>query len=292
MFKIRLLAGRLVLFTYFTLIVPALVLGTTEDDSVQKTEVLARIGGYVQRYYDQMQSVVSQETVILHSMSHDARPLFPSRQLVYELRIEWDPVAEIGQRAKAVRELLSVNGRDPRPSDTPSCTDPKAMASEPLAMLLPETQNDYEFILVGQREVDDQLAVLVEYRSIAKASAEVEWSDECITIELEGRTRGRIWAEKATGQVLRFEEALTGPFTVPVPIDQQRLGSPLRLVVERVDTSIRYKPVRFTDPTETLLLPASIDRLTVVKNAGVPRMLMLQSFSRYRRFLTEASIVQ
>ena len=77
-----------------------------------------------------------------------------------------------------------------------------------------------------------------------------------------------------------------------MPIDQQRLGSPLRLVVERVDTSIRYKPVRFTDPTETLLLPASIDRLTVVKNAGVPRMLMLQSFSRYRRFLTEASIVQ
>ncbi len=273
-------------------VVPVLVLGTTEDDSVQKTEVLGRIGGYVQRYYAQMQSVISQETVILHSMSHDARPLFPSRQLVYELRIEWDPVAEIGQRAKAVRELLSVNGRDPRPSDTPSCTDPKAMASELLAMLLPETQNDYEFVLAGEREVDGQLAVLIEYRSIAKASAEVEWSDECITIELEGRTRGRIWAEKATGQVLRFEEALTGPFTVPVPFDQQRLGSPLRLVVERVDTSIRYKPVQFTDPAETLLLPASIDRLTIVKNAGVPRMLMLQSFSRYRRFLTEASIVQ
>ena len=292
MFKLRLLTGRLVLFTYLILIVPVLVLGTTKDDSVQKTEVLTRISAYVQRYYAQMQSVVSQETVILHSMGHDARPLFPSRRLVYELRIEWDPVAEIGQRAKVVRELLSVNGRDPRPSDTPSCTDPKAMASEPLAMLLPEAQNDYEFVLAGQREVDGQLAVLVEYRSIAKASAEVEWSDECITIELEGRTRGRILAEKATGRVLRFEEALTGPFTVPVPLDQQRLGGPRRLVVERVDTSIRYKPVQFTEPTETLLLPASIDRLTVVKNAGIPRMLMLQSFSRYQRFLTGARIVQ
>ena len=89
MFKLRLLTGRLVLFAYLIFIAPVLVIGIVKDDSVQKTGVLTRIGKYVQRYYNRMQSVVSQETVILHLMGYDARPLVPSRQLVYELGIEW-----------------------------------------------------------------------------------------------------------------------------------------------------------------------------------------------------------
>ena len=53
-----------------------------------------------------------------------------------------------------------------------------------------------------------------------------------------------------------------------------------------------FGPVKFVDPDETLMLPASVDSLQVVRNAGVPRSRKTQRFSNYRRFITGGRIVQ
>jgi hypothetical protein len=63
------------------------------------------------------------------------------------------------------------------------------------------------------------------------------------------------------------------------------------MVIGHASTTIRYKPVTFADPEETLLLPASIETLTVIRNADVPRMLRIQAFANYRRFVTEGRVV-
>jgi hypothetical protein len=55
--------------------------------------------------------------------------------------------------------------------------------------------------------------------------------------------------------------------------------------------SIRYKPVAFADPDETLLLPASIDSVTVIRNSGVPRLRTTQTFANYRRYVTGGRLV-
>jgi hypothetical protein len=63
-------------------------------------------------------------------------------------------------------------------------------------------------------------------------------------------------------------------------------------LIERADTSIRYKRVTFQEPEEAILLPASIHTLTVIRNSGAPRVRMNQVFSDYRRFVTEGRIIQ
>ena len=64
------------------------------------------------------------------------------------------------------------------------------------------------------------------------------------------------------------------------------------MTIERADTSIRYRQVTFQDPEETLLVPSSIDTVTVIRNSGAPRVRKTQRFTDYRRFVTGGRIVQ
>ena len=58
----------------------------------------------------------------------------------------------------------------------------------------------------------------------------------------------------------------------------------------REDTTIRYKKVVFSDPDESLLLPESIDMLSVV-SGGLQSTRRSQVYSDYKRFVTGAKIV-
>jgi len=64
-----------------------------------------------------------------------------------------------------------------------------------------------------------------------------------------------------------------------------------RWVLERMDTSIRFKPVTFKDPDETLMLPASASSLHITHGAGTPRLRTSVEYAGYRRFLTGARVV-
>ncbi len=61
--------------------------------------------------------------------------------------------------------------------------------------------------------------------------------------------------------------------------------------MERWDTSIRFKPVTFQDPEETLILPASATSLRITRGSGSPRLRTSTQYSSYRRFITGARIV-
>ena len=63
------------------------------------------------------------------------------------------------------------------------------------------------------------------------------------------------------------------------------------MVIERADSSIRYRPVRFSDPDETLQLPASIELMTVWRNATSQRLFITHDVSNYRRFDTRSRIL-
>jgi hypothetical protein len=55
--------------------------------------------------------------------------------------------------------------------------------------------------------------------------------------------------------------------------------------------TIRYKTVAFSDPEEELLLPESIESLTVVRG-GLESTRRRQTFSEYKRFVTGGRVVQ
>ena len=100
-----------------------------------------------------------------------------------------------------------------------------------------------------------------------------------------------MWADPETSRILRVDEQLTGMVDIPVPPKQQRVGAPMFMTIERADTSILYREVTFRDPDETLLLPATVESLAIVRNSGSPRVRITQSFSNYRRFVTGSRIV-
>jgi hypothetical protein len=256
--------------------------------------LLARVGEQVERYFARAQSIVCQETVRLQSLGADLMTDGSHvRQLVYELRMTWDPPSngEGPPDANVLREIITIDGRPPRPKDEPGWMDPKPVSPEPLAMLLPARQRDYAFTWAGTGRVDGRPAAMLDYRSLESGPVKVTRRNDCISIELPGRSRGRVWIDQETGDVLRLDERLTGMFDVDVPPERRR-PPPLPMTIERADSSIRYKRVAFQGPEEVLMLPASIETLTVIRNAGAPRVRKSQVFSNYRRFVTEGRIVQ
>ena len=61
--------------------------------------------------------------------------------------------------------------------------------------------------------------------------------------------------------------------------------------VERLDTTYRFKRVRFADPEETIVLPVSSTSLRVTHGAGTPRTRVTTEYKQYRRFITGGRIV-
>jgi hypothetical protein len=265
-----------------------------ERPSIPAEHVLARVAEAVERYYARAQSLICRESVRLQSLGADLlSDSSASRNLDYDLRVEWDPATDGDvPEANVLRQLVRVNGRAPRPKDEPGCMDPRAVSPEPLSMFLPKGQRDYVFTVAGTAKIDKRDAWMLDYRGREPGPVSVTWKKECFSIELPGRSRGRAWIDVETGDVLRLDEHLTGMVDITLPKERRPFGGPNFVVIERLDSSVRYRPVTFDDPAEVLMLPASISTVQVVRNAGVPRLRTEQVFSRYQRFLTGGRVVQ
>lgn len=256
--------------------------------------VLRDVGQRVQQWYGRAQSIVSVETVAIQPLRYDMAPDGFPRRLSYELRVAWDPdQAAPGEfpEATILRQLITINGRPPRPRDEPGCMDPKSVSPEPLTMLLPSHRERFRFSLAGTTRVDGRAALMIDYQGVVRGAPKVEWTKECVSIELPGRSRGRIWVDAESHDVVRLDEQLVGLFDFAVPREHARPGSPTSMTIERADSSIRYRRVEFDDPPETLMLPASVDIVQIVRGGGVQRHRISQRFTDYRRFVTEGRIL-
>ena len=261
------------------------------SSSENLARTLARVGQQVERWYARARNVVSTETVRIQPLRRDLTPVGFPRRLTFELRVGWDP-RRTGPdgvpEATVLRQPVGENGRSARDS---GCMDPKPVSPELLAMLLPSRLGESEFSAAGTARVDGRSALRIDYRGRGTAPPEITWTDACVSVTLPGRSRGRIWVDAETYDVLRLDERLVGTFEFDVPRDYVRRGAARSMIIERADSSIRYKRVEFQDPEETLLLPAAIDAITVIRGGGTQRVRITQRFSDYRRFLTGGRMV-
>jgi hypothetical protein len=256
--------------------------------------VLAQVGASVHRYYARARSIICIETVTLQPLSYNlsADTNF-ARKLQYELRVAWEP-GEDGRAGEASvqRQLIKVNNRAPRPKDKPGCLDPRDVSPEPLSMLLPAGQQDYTFTLAGRGKVNGRPALLLDFRARAAGPISATWQEDCFSLDIPGRSRGRVWIDPQTGDVLRLDERLTGMIDFTLPPAHREPGGPNSITIERLDSSIVYRPVTFDDPEETLLVPSTVDTVTIIRNSGTPRLRTTRSFTNYRRFVTAGRILQ
>jgi hypothetical protein len=258
-------------------------------------DTLARVGARLVEWYSRAQSIVSEEAVLITPLRADLSSADFPRRLAYELRVAWDPDST-GPGAlpepSVLRQILTVNGRVPRDGDEPGCMDPKPITPEPLTMLLPAEREGFAFAYAGAGRVDGRAALMLDYKGVAPGTPDVQWTKECVSVSLPGRSRGRIWIDAATHDVLRLDQHLTGMFDFRVPREHQRRGGPTSMTIERADSSIRYRRVDFEQPAETLMLPVEVDTVTVVRNGGFQRTRITQRFSGFKRFLGDARIVE
>ena len=254
---------------------------------------LDRIGDRVAAYYTNAQSIVALETVRIQPENRNLQPEGLARVLVYDLRVEWSPPSGDGHppQANIIRDLVSVNGKPPKPGDEDKCMDPEPISPEPMVMLLPSRRPEYTFALAGKGRVDGRASLMVDYRERPAGPPSVKWQDTCVSVDLPGRSKGRVWVDAATNDVLRIDEELVGQFDLEIPEKQLTMGRDRRMILQQSTSSIRYQAVAFHDPDETLMLPRSVETTSTWSNAGYPRVRMTQTFSKYRRFVSESHLV-
>lgn len=265
---------------------------------------LSRVAEYVAEYFSRAQSIICEERVRLQSLSWDLMPDgSPARVLRYDLRVAWDPAPDGGvPDAQVLRTLLSVNNHRPpsdggdekkrRQNEDDACMDPKAISPEPLSMFLREHQDDYEFTAAGRGKVGGRPALMIDARERDRGPIRSTRRGECVSWELPGRFRTRVWIDEETAEVLRIDERLTGMYDLDIPPDPKEHRPAGYGVLERYDSSVVYRRTFFTDPDESLMLPTTKETVVVFRNVGKDRMRTSQSFSNYRRFLTGGRIVQ
>ena len=262
--------------------------------------VLQRAGERVERFFARAQSIVCLEVVRLQSLTAGWSSDGPGRTVESELRLSWEAIDGDGgtaTEAQTLRRLLKVNGREPRKNDWNNCTTPEQQSREtqPLSLLLPGQRTEYSFALAGETRLDGRAATLVDYQLLKEVSVEsetVEGRDDCISFDLQGGLRGRLWIDAESYDVLRLDQRLSGMVEIPLPRKVMRRANSERYwTMERWDTTIRFKAVTFENPDETLVLPASLSSLRVTRGSGTPRLRTMTEYKNYQRFLTAGRVV-
>ena len=261
--------------------------------------LLARVSDRIADYYKRAQHVVCIERTTVQPVGRDYSPQGFARVTEYELHVEPDANDESAE-AKVVRELLRVNGKPPREKDKKDragCTDANPLSTEPLAFLLPAHRSEYTFVSGGFGKGKDRNTLILEFTSgkpegKGEITEDPRGHEDCFTWSLPVVVKGRVWIDADSYQVARVEQRMAGMADLTVSTKLQRKHNLDRnVVVERHDTTIRYKTIPFRDPDEAMLLPESIDTLIVVRG-GLESMRSRQTFTDYRRFLTAGRIVK
>ncbi len=271
--------------------------GRTLDDDL--AVVLDRAAGRVEEFFARAQSLVCTETVHVQPLTYSLVSDGFGRTVESELRLTWNPTAdgEAATEAQTLRQVMRVNGHLPRKNDRRNCTTPERHDTETqvLSMLLDGKRDDYDWTLAGTGKVDQRAALLLDYREKERISLEVrvsEGDEDCLTFDIRGGDRGRVWVDAETYDVLRLDQRLSGQVETRTPrLLQRRPGAMPHVSVERLDRSYRFKRVKFADPEETMVLPVSHTQIMVTHGNTAARQRVTTEYKKYRRFLTGGRVV-
>ena len=262
---------------------------------------MTRIGERVAGYHRQSQRVIFIESSTVQPIGSNWTPQGFARTVESELRIESDAVdGDSLPGAKLVRDIRKVNGQPPRERDKRSrsgCTDPNQLSPEPLAFLLPAHRDEYRFTSVRDGKDNGRAAVVIDFMSANRKTRLELIEDErghegCFDWSGPLATRGRLWVDANTHDVLRVDRRLDGIVDVSVPLTlQRRHGFGPSIVLERDDQTMRFKAVTFRNPDEVIRLPESIESITVLRSS-LQSVRRTDTFGEYRRFLGTGRIIK
>ena len=259
----------------------------SERPAAQPTELASVLSGLAERtqqYYDRFISIICTETVHQQDLRFNLSPIGKPRITEYELSVARVSGSKDGSEFRVGRLLQMVNGRPAGRNQEPGCTDPKTGTPEPLEFLLAQNQERYRFSVAdvaggpaGSRALD--------FVQSPPERVRITWKGSCFNAEGGGH-QGRVWFDPDTFDIQQVDVRLAKPFLIPSPAGNFALQPAIR--VERWEATFRFSSVKFTQPDETVLLPESIDTLSVFR--GAPSLRISQRLTNFRRFLSESTI--
>jgi hypothetical protein len=261
-------------------------------------ELLQRISERISEFYDRAKNVICIERSSVQAVDLDNSPVGFVRTVESELHLE-TRTDQNPDEATFVRTIRKVNGRAPREKDAKDragCTDPNPLTDEPLAFLLAAHRSAYVFSVAGMGRDRNRSTLMIDFESVNRRSNPTlieapSGHDDCFDWTGHIASKGRVWVDAATYDVIRVEKRLRGPVDVRVPaLIQRRHRIEPFVMLMRDDMTIRYNTVAFSNPQEVLLLPESIDIFTVVRG-GLQSTRRNQTFSDYRRFVAEGKVL-
>lgn len=253
--------------------------------------LMARVGERVAGDYRQSQRVMFIERSTVQPIKTDFAPEGFARTVESEVRIESDTV---------VREIRKINGRPPRERETRSgagCTDPDLFSPDLLSFLLPAHQGEYVFTSVRDGKDHGRAALVIDFMSANRRSRpelieDKRGRENCFDWSGPLATRGRLWIDAGTHEVLRLDRRVDGLVDIGVPLAlQHRYAFGPSIVLDRDELTVRYKPVTFTNPDEVIRLPESLEAITVLRST-LQSVRRTDTFREYRRFLATGRIIR
>jgi hypothetical protein len=275
-------AGPALLLWSWLMISPA---GAQRAATADPGSALSHLAARVQEYYDRISTIICAETVTQQELKFNQQPTGKPRVTVYELSVTRDPETNGEKEFRVERTLQWVNGRRAKKHEEPGCTDPKSGTPEPLAFLLAKNQHGFRFSWPRESAPGPEGTVALDFVQSPPERVNITWEGSCFRAE-GGGIEGRLWYEPDTFDVLQIQARLPKPFLVPIP---SLFGPPPPAVrVERSEMLVRFARVNFQHPDEVVLLPESVDSVTIFR--GVPSLKTTQVLSSYRRFLAESVV--
>ena len=257
------------------------------DTRAQPADLAGILGGLAartQQYYGRFISIICTETVRTQDLRFNLAPTGQPRTTVYELSVSRVSERDGGDTFRVERTLQSVNGRPARKNQRAECTDPKTGTPDPLAFLLSTNQRRYRFLRANAAGGPAGTHA-IDFVETPPERVRVTWEGNCFEAEGGGH-QGRVWFDPETFDVHQIDVRLSQPFVIPMPNGYFGIRPSIR--VEKSEMTLRFARVEFQQPEESLMLPASIETLHVLR--GVPSMRIQQSLGNYRRFLTKSEI--
>ncbi|MCA1612984.1 MAG: hypothetical protein LC800_02280 [Acidobacteria bacterium] len=276
--------------------------------------LLERVSGRVRAYHERLFSIAFSETVRQERLRHGLTPKGKPGEFVYDslvLRRSARAGAEATALPVVTRRLKSRDGkavnekkeakrqqaRAEKPGRPCGITDPPTAYGDPLLFLLPENRPRLNFSDEGEAALDGRAALVVAFESPpAAAPPELKFEDNCFFLSRPLRRRGRVWIDPQTYDVLRLDWELAETFEAKTGNRVVRKGilfrfAPTReLSYERDVMTIRFRPVAFKNPAQTLLLPVSSESLRVMRGARDPGFRVTQTYADYRRYVTSSEV--
>ncbi|MFN2482073.1 MAG: hypothetical protein ABR554_11495 [Pyrinomonadaceae bacterium] len=275
-------------------------------------ELLARVGERVAKYQERLFSVTFTETVRQQELRADGQPKGKPREFVYETTVVRRGGAKDAETGAPVmtRRLKSVDGKPAKPEKQPTspsrddearskCGDiePPRSYGDPLSFLLPPYSNRFVFAYEGESELEGRKVKVVSFAETpADAPPELTDDGRCFRLSRGLRYRGRVLIDPKTYDVLEVRWELAEKFAGRTSTRVVRRGALFKpafsreLAWEKSEMTIRFQPVTFRDPEQTLLLPVSYEWVRVLKGARQRFFRTRQTNANYKRFRTSAEI--